>query len=130
MVTATRTVAEVCASAKQASRELAAATTEAKEATLARLVELLGERSGEILEANAADLADERAMRLTDALRDRLALDEERVSAMADGVRAIAALPDPVGEVIEERSLVSGLRMKKVRVPLGVIAVSTRLGRT
>ena len=90
---------------------------------LARLVELLGERSGEILEANAADLADERAMRLTDALRDRLALDEERVRAMADGVRAIAALPDPVGELIEERVLVSGLRMKKVRVPLGVIAV-------
>jgi glutamate-5-semialdehyde dehydrogenase len=123
MATATRTVAEVCASAKHASRELATATTEAKEAALARLARLLGERSGEILEANAADLADERALRLTDALRDRLALDEERVGAMADGVRAIAALPDPVGEVIEERSLVSGLRMKKVRVPLGVIAV-------
>jgi glutamate-5-semialdehyde dehydrogenase len=123
MATATRTVAEVCASAKQASRELATATTETKEAALARIAGLLGERSGEILEANAADLADERAVRLTDALRDRLALDEERVAAMADGVRAIAALPDPVGEVIEERSLVSGLRMKKVRVPLGVIAV-------
>ena len=77
MATATRTVAEVCASAKQASRELATATTEAKEAALARLAELLGERSGEILEANAADLADERAAALTDALRDRLALDEQ-----------------------------------------------------
>jgi glutamate-5-semialdehyde dehydrogenase len=123
MATATRTVAEVCAAAKQASRELATATTETKQAALARLVELLGERSGEILEANAADLADERAAGLTDALRDRLALDPERVGAMADGVRAIAALPDPVGEVIEERRLASGLRMKKVRVPLGVIAV-------
>ena len=123
MATATRTVAEVCASAKQASRELATATTETKEAALARIAGLLGERSGEILEANAADLADERAVRLTDALRDRLALDEGRVGAMAAGVRAIAALPDPVGEVIEERTLVSGLRMKKVRVPLGVIAV-------
>jgi glutamate-5-semialdehyde dehydrogenase len=123
MATATRTVAEVCASAKQASRELLTATTETKEAALARLVELLGERSGEILEANAADLADERAARLTDALRDRLTLDEQRVGAMADGVRAIAALPDPVGELIEERRLASGLRMKKVRVPLGVIAV-------
>jgi glutamate-5-semialdehyde dehydrogenase len=123
MATATRTVAEVCASAKQASRELATASTETKEAALVRLVELLGERSGEILEANAADLADERAARLTDALRDRLTLDEQRVGAMAEGVRAIAALPDPVGEVIEERRLASGLRMKKVRVPLGVIAV-------
>ena len=94
-----------------------------KDAALARLAELLGERSDEILEANAADLADERAAGLTDALRDRLALDEERVASMAAGVRAIAALPDPVGEVIEERTLASGLRMKKVRVPLGVIAV-------
>jgi glutamate-5-semialdehyde dehydrogenase len=123
MVTATRTVEQVCASAKHASRGLATATTEAKDAALARLAELLGERTGEILEANAADLADERAAVLTDALRDRLALDEERVTSMAKGVREIAALRDPVGEVIEERTLASGLRMKKVRVPLGVIGV-------
>jgi glutamate-5-semialdehyde dehydrogenase len=123
MATATRTVAEVCTSAKQASRELATATTETKDAALGRLAELLGERSGEILEANAADLADERAASLTDALRDRLTLDPARVEAMAEGVRAIAALPDPVGELIDERTLVSGLHMKKVRVPLGVVAV-------
>ena len=123
MATATRTVADVCASAKRASRELSTATTQTKDAALARLAELLGERGDEILEANAADLADERASGLTDALRDRLALDEERVASMAAGVREIAALADPVGEVIEERTLASGLRMKKVRVPLGVIAV-------
>ena len=123
MATATRTVTEVCASAKGASRELATATTETKNAALARLAELLGERSGEILEANAADLADERATGLTSALRDRLTLDEARVGAMADGVRAIAALPDPVGELLDERTLASGLRMNKVRVPLGVVAV-------
>ncbi len=123
MATATRTVADVCASAKRASRELSTATTQTKDAALARLAELLGERGDEILEANAADLADERAAGLTDALRDRLALDEERVASMAAGVREIAALADPVGEVIEERTLASGLRMKKVRVPLGVIAV-------
>ncbi len=123
MATATRTVADVCASAKRASRVLSTATTETKDAALARLATLLGERSDEILEANAEDLADERAAGLTEALRDRLALDEERVASMAAGVRAIAALPDPVGEVIEERVLTSGLRMKKVRVPLGVIAV-------
>ena len=123
MATATRTVAEVCASAKRASRELATASAETKNAALARLAELLGERSGEILEANAADLADERAAGLTSALRDRLSLDEARVAAMADGVRAIAALPDPVGELLDESTLASGLRMKKVRVPLGVIAV-------
>jgi glutamate-5-semialdehyde dehydrogenase len=123
MATATRSVTEVCASAKQASRELATARTETKDAVLARVAELLGERSEEILDANAADLADERAAGLTEALRDRLTLDRERVNSMAEGVREIAALPDPVGEVIEERTLGSGLRMKKVRVPLGVVAV-------
>src|SRR5215203_4665749 len=123
MATATRTVAEICESAKRASRELAVTSTEAKNAALARLAELLGARTGEILEANADDLADERAAGLTPALRDRLTLDEARIAAMAEGVRAIAALPDPVGEVLDERTLESGLRMRKVRVPLGVIAV-------
>ncbi|OLE35229.1 MAG: glutamate-5-semialdehyde dehydrogenase [Actinobacteria bacterium 13_1_20CM_3_68_9] len=123
MATATRTVADVCASAKRASRELATATSRTKDAALERLAELLGERSGEILEANAADLVDERAAGLNDALRDRLTLDDQRVASMATGVRDIAALPDPVGELIEERTLASGLRMRKVRVPLGVITV-------
>jgi len=84
---------------------------------------LLGERSAEILEANAADLADERAAGLTQALRDRLTLTEERVAAMADGVRAVAALEDPIGEELEAKSLESGLRLRKLRVPLGVVAV-------
>src|SRR5215216_4548715 len=123
MATATRTVAEICESAKRASRELAVTSTEAKNAALVRLAELLGARTGEILEANAGDLADERAAGLTPALRDRLTLDEARVAAMAEGVRAIIALLDPVGEVLDERTLESGLRMRKVRVPLGVIAV-------
>jgi glutamate-5-semialdehyde dehydrogenase len=123
MATATRTVTEVCESAKRASHELAVASTEAKDTALARLAELLEARSAEILDANADDLADERAAGLTPALRDRLMLDDSRVAAMAEGVRAIAALPDPVGEVLDERTLESGLRLRKVRVPLGVVAV-------
>jgi len=83
----------------------------------------LGERSAEILEANAADLADERAAGLTQALRDRLTLTEERVAAMADGVRAVAALEDPIGEELESKPLASGLALRKLRVPLGVVAV-------
>jgi glutamate-5-semialdehyde dehydrogenase len=83
----------------------------------------LGERSAEVLEANAADLADERAARLTQALRDRLTLTEERVAAMADGVQAVATLEDPIGEELESKSLQSGLDLHKVRVPLGVVAV-------
>ncbi len=123
MVTATRTVAEVCEAAKLAARELAVASTGTKDAALGRLAELLGERSDEVLQANAEDLADERAAGLTPALRDRLTLDEARVAGMAAGVRAVAALPDPVGEVLDERTLESGLDLRKVRVPLGVVAV-------
>jgi glutamate-5-semialdehyde dehydrogenase len=115
---ATTGVAEACERAKRASRELATASTATKDAALERLAELLAERTDEVLEANAADLADERAAGLTDALRDRLTLTAERVAAMADGVHAIAALPDPVGGEIE-----GGLDLRKVRVPLGVVAV-------
>jgi glutamate-5-semialdehyde dehydrogenase len=123
MATATRNVAEVCASAKRASRELAIAGADRRNAALGRLADLLTDRSDEVLEANAADLADERAAGLTEALRDRLTLNTERVMSMAEGVRAVAALEDPVRELIEERTLASGLRLKKVRVPLGVVAV-------
>jgi glutamate-5-semialdehyde dehydrogenase len=64
-----------------------------------------------------------RANGLDAALLDRLALDAARITAMADGVRAIAALPDPVGEVIDGHRLPNGLDVRKVRVPLGVVAV-------
>jgi len=84
---------------------------------------LLGERSAEVLEANAADLADERAGGLTEALRDRLTLTEARVAAMAEGVRTVATLDDPIGEELEHRTLAGGLDLRKVRVPLGVVAV-------
>jgi glutamate-5-semialdehyde dehydrogenase len=123
VATATKTVTDACTAAKRASHELARASTEQKDAALQRLAELLDERAAEVLEANAADLADERAAGLTAALRDRLALSPDRVAAMAEGVRAILALPDPVGEEIEHRTLESGLDMRKVRTPLGVIAV-------
>jgi glutamate-5-semialdehyde dehydrogenase len=83
----------------------------------------LGERTGEILEANAADLADERAAGLTQALRDRLTLTEDRVAAMAEGVRVVAALEDPIGEELEWKTLEGGLELRKMRVPLGVVAV-------
>src|SRR5581483_1681396 len=123
MATATRSVSEVCESAKRASHELAVAGTDAKNAALLRLAELLEARTEEILAANAEDLADERAVGLTPALRDRLTLDVARVAAMAEGVREIARLPDPVGETLDERTLASGLELTKVRVPLGVVAV-------
>ena len=123
MATTTITVAESCEAARRASRVLASASTEAKDAALEATARLLGERAGEVLEANAADLADERAAGLTSALRDRLSLTESRIEAMAEGVRAIAALPDPVGEELEAKAVAGGLRLRKLRVPLGVVAV-------
>ncbi len=123
MATATRTVRDACESAKRASRTLGRAPRQQKDAALTALAALLEERTAEILEANAADLADERAESLSASLRDRLALDEKRIAEMAAGVRAIAALPDPVGEEIERRTLDNGLDLRKVRTPLGVIAV-------
>jgi gamma-glutamyl phosphate reductase len=123
MAVTTTTVAETCAAAKRAAQALASASTEAKNAALEAMARLLMERSAEVLEANAADLADERAVGLSEALRDRLTLREDRVAAMAEGVRAIVALPDPIGEELEHRTLASGIDLRKVRVPLGVVAV-------
>ncbi|MDX6603584.1 MAG: glutamate-5-semialdehyde dehydrogenase [Solirubrobacterales bacterium] len=123
MAVTTTSVAESCAAAKRAARTLASATTEAKNAALAATARLLTERAADILEANAADLADEHAGGLTDALRDRLTLTPGRVAAMAEGVRVVAGLADPVGEELEHRTLESGIDLRKVRVPLGVIAV-------
>ncbi|MCD6014007.1 MAG: glutamate-5-semialdehyde dehydrogenase [Solirubrobacterales bacterium] len=123
MAIATTSVTAACQSAKRASRALAGAETASKDRALERLAELLGERSADVLEANAADLTDERAAGLTEALRDRLTLTEERIAAMAEGVRAIAALPDPVGEELDRRRLDNGLDLRKVRVPLGVVSV-------
>lgn len=123
MAVATKTVGETCLAAQRAARVLGGASTASKDAALQAIARLLNERLAEVLEANAADLGDEQAQSLTSALRDRLALSEERVAAMAEGVRAVAALEDPVGELLEQKDLESGLELSKVRVPLGVVAV-------
>jgi glutamate-5-semialdehyde dehydrogenase len=123
MATTTPTTGEICEEAKRAALALGGASTEVKDAALEGTARLLGERVEEILEANAADLADERAVGLGDALRDRLTLSAERIAAMADGVGAVASLEDPVGEELDRRTLESGLDLRKVRVPLGVVAV-------
>src|ERR1700761_131651 len=123
MAVATKTIPESCAAAKRAARSLASAPTAAKDAALAATARLLDERAEAILEANAADLADERAAGLTEALRDRLTLTPERIAGMAEGVRAVAALEDPVGEELDHRTLESGIDLRKLRVPLGVVGV-------
>jgi len=123
MAVAARTVTDICLAAKAAARELAQVDSATKDRALLAIADALEARLGEILEANARDLEAGRESGLSAALMDRLALDERRVAAMAAGVREIVALPDPVGEVLDGFRLPNGLDVRKVRVPLGVIAV-------
>jgi glutamate-5-semialdehyde dehydrogenase len=119
----TPSVADLCRAAKLAARRLAAVDSNTKNGALLAIAAALEARVDEILEANARDLEAGREAGLSDALMDRLRLDPPRVRGMADGARAIAALPDPVGEVIDGGRLANGLEVRKVRVPLGVVAV-------
>jgi glutamate-5-semialdehyde dehydrogenase len=123
MAVATTSVTDICRAAKVAARELAQIDTATKNRALLAIADALEARTGEILDANARDLEAGRESGLSAALMDRLALDEGRVAAMATGVRQIVALRDPVGEVLEGFRLPNGLDVRKVRVPLGVVAV-------
>jgi len=123
VATTSLSISETCAAAKRASRELAALSSEVRDGALCAIADALIAHTSEILEANARDLEAGEAAGLSDALLDRLALDERRVAAMARGARTIASLPDPVGEVIDGSTLPNGLTKRRVRVPLGVIAV-------
>src|SRR5580704_17425281 len=123
MAIVTESVAEVCRAAKRAARSLATLDSSVKNAALECVAQALQASTQEILDANRADLAAGREAGLSPALIDRLTLDERRIDAMAAGVRAIAALPDPVGELLEQFRRPNGLQIRKLRVPLGVIAV-------
>ncbi|MFI4989704.1 MAG: glutamate-5-semialdehyde dehydrogenase [Solirubrobacterales bacterium] len=123
MVTAVSSVTEICRAAKLASRELAQLDTAVKDAALDAIAAALQERAEEILTANERDMQDGREQEIGEALLDRLRLDEQRLAQIAQAVRQVAALADPVGELIDGRRLPNGLDVRKVRVPLGVIAV-------
>src|SRR3954447_15749794 len=123
MATVVASVTDLCLAAKAAARPLAATPSAVKDAALRAIADALEARVDEILEANARDLEAGRESGLSAALMDRLALTSERVRGMAEGARAIAGLPDPVGEVVDGGRLPNGLDFRKVRVPLGVVAV-------
>ncbi|MCO8128982.1 glutamate-5-semialdehyde dehydrogenase [Acidimicrobiia bacterium EGI L10123] len=116
-------MAQLGARAKAASRTLATASTAAKDAALLAAADLLVARSDAILEANARDVEREQAGGMAPALLDRLRLSPARIEAMAGGLRQVAALPDPVGEISEGWTRPNGLRINRVRVPLGVVAI-------
>jgi glutamate-5-semialdehyde dehydrogenase len=120
---ATALAARLARAARESSRALATAPTAQKNRVLERLAELLVERTGALTEANARDLAAADAAGITGALRDRLTLTPARILAMADGVRQIIALPDPIGSVDSLTRRPNGLMIGRMRIPLGVICI-------
>lgn len=123
MATAAKSVVEVCRDAKDAAHLLARAGRPEKDACLRDLADRIEANVGALLDANRADVDAGREEGLNEALIDRLTLTEERIAEMAKGVREIADLDDPVGEMIEGWTLENGLEVAKKRVPIGVVAV-------
>ena len=109
--------------AKNASPALAQATTQERNAALTAMARALREQSGAIVAANAQDMDAARQAGTKESLLDRLMLDEGRVMAMADALEDLVALPDPLSRVFDSRTLDSGIRLSRVAVPLGVVAV-------
>lgn len=116
-------VEKICKGAKEASVALASASTSVKNAVLNKAKELIFAKAAEILAANAKDIEKARQIGRNAAFIDRLALTEARIQGIGEGLDAVAALGDPVGEVVEHYTLKNGLDVKKVRAPLGVIGI-------
>ncbi len=121
MTTAANELEEKGRAAKAASKKLAFLSTEIKNKALLSIADAIIARQGEILSANKLDYEESEASGMSAAMLDRLMLSPSRLEAIAQDVRTVASLPDPVGEVIEERTLPNGLQLSKKRVPLGVI---------
>src|SRR5688572_13676448 len=116
-------VADLARAGREAQRVLARMDEAAKAAALRSAAVALRAASAAILEANAKDYAAGEAGGLTPALLDRLRLDAKRLEGIASAVEAVAALPDPVGEVIDRRTAPAGMELSRVRVPIGLIGI-------
>ncbi|MBR2355736.1 MAG: glutamate-5-semialdehyde dehydrogenase [Kiritimatiellae bacterium] len=116
-------IRDMATRARSAAAELAKMTTDEKNAALLAIADALEAHRGEIAAANAADVARAKENGISPSMLDRLTLTPARFDAMVAGVRHVASLPDPVGETIWTRERPSGIKIRKVRVPLGVIAV-------
>ncbi|GAA3441191.1 glutamate-5-semialdehyde dehydrogenase [Planomonospora venezuelensis] len=114
---------KVALAAKEAAAELAPLPRAPKDAALRAIADALVARSAEIVEANAVDVARARENGTSEYMIDRLGLDAGRIEAIAEAVRQVADLPDPVGEVIRGNTLPNGLELRQLRVPLGVIGI-------
>ncbi len=109
--------------AKAASRELAKLTTADKNACLLAMADALEANAAAIKEANALDLEVGVKLNLSSAMLDRLSLDDKRIAAMANGLREVAALADPVGRILDERTRPNGLKLQKISTPIGVVVI-------
>ena len=116
-------VEQLCIAARDASRALATLPRARKDEALIAVAEALDRRAAEILTENREDVKLARENRLPDAMVDRLLLDEDRLKEVSASVRALAAFPDPIGQIVDGWRLENGLELRKVRVPLGVVAV-------
>ncbi len=123
MTEISREMQEMGARARKAAEMLAMASPEARTRALEAAAEALAERRAEVIAANARDMEAARARGLSGAMLDRLMLDEARVDGICDSLRAVAAQPDPVGQVMAEWDRPSGLHIQRVRTPLGVVGV-------
>ncbi|HEY3378272.1 MAG TPA: glutamate-5-semialdehyde dehydrogenase [Armatimonadota bacterium] len=120
---AEQAVVDQCYRAKAAARRLAYLSTQVKNAALEAMAQALVAQQARILQANAQDIQAAQARGMAEAMQDRLLLTASRIVAMADGLREVAALPDPIGEVIDGWRRPNGLEIRRVRVPLGVIGI-------
>ena len=122
-MTLTEQMTQLARQAKAASRALANLKTPAKNQCLLAIAAALEENGAAIKEANALDMEAAAKMGLSSAMLDRLKLDDKRIAAMARGLREVAALPDPVGRVLDERVRPNGLKLRKVSTPIGVVVI-------
>jgi glutamate-5-semialdehyde dehydrogenase len=116
-------IEEACIRARAAAKVLAQVTTADKDGALARMADHLWSARAAILAANAADVNAARSAGMSESMLDRLLLDEKRLAGVISDLRGVCALPDPVGGLLEEKTLPNGLQLSKRRVPLGVLAV-------
>jgi glutamate-5-semialdehyde dehydrogenase len=114
---------QLAKNAKAASRELAKLSTREKNDCLFAMAGALEKNSDAIKEANALDMEVGSKLGLSSAMLDRLKLDDKRISAMAKGLREVAALPDPVGKILDERTRPNGLKLQKISTPIGVVVI-------
>jgi glutamate-5-semialdehyde dehydrogenase len=122
-MTLTQQMTELASQAKSASRQLARLSSDEKNLCLLAMAEALEKNADQIRQANRLDVEAGKAGGLSNALLDRLLLDEKRISSMAQGLREVAALPDPVGRILDERVRPNGLRLQKISTPIGVVVI-------